>query len=102
MKELLDLVVGVTITNCFYVVRNMNRYAILVHGFLSRSGYVLDYKSNTLNIHKKKIPLQQNAHISSILRFQHSSLLSPHFVNLIPLKLKAHISPLKVLILSRV
>lgn len=71
-----------------FVVRNMNRSAILGHDFLSSTRSAINYNSSALHIHNKKIHSEQDMQIASILFIKSNSLLFPHSLNITLLKLK--------------
>ena len=61
---------GLKTSYTFYVVRNMNRKLILGRDWLLKNGVRLYFDLGCIRVHQTYIPLQEDIHISSVVRTQ--------------------------------
>lgn len=68
---------GLTMSHPFYVVQGKNRNFILGRDWLIRIGVRIYYDLGTMRINDVDVPLQEDIHISSVLRIAKSVVLKP-------------------------
>ncbi|MCG8078877.1 MAG: DDE-type integrase/transposase/recombinase [Candidatus Thiodiazotropha taylori] len=68
---------GLTMSHLFYVVRNMNRNLILGRDWLLKNGVRLYFDLGCIRVHQTYIPLQEDIHVSSVVRAHNKTKIKP-------------------------
>ncbi|MCG8033371.1 MAG: DDE-type integrase/transposase/recombinase [Candidatus Thiodiazotropha taylori] len=68
---------GIKMSQTFFIVRNMNRKIILGHDWLQKHGVRLYYDLGCIKVNETYVPLQQDIHISSIVRTHAKTKVKP-------------------------
>ena len=71
------LIKGLTLTHTFVVVKDMNRNLILGHDWLKQNGVRMYFDLGFLRIDKTYVQLQEDIHISSVVRLRNKLVLKP-------------------------
>lgn len=80
IEEKVDLTLEIgslTMSHPFYVVQGKNRNFILGRNWLIQIGVRIYYDLGTMRINYVDVPLQEDIHISSVLRIAKSVVLKP-------------------------
>ena len=101
---------GLKMSHAFYVVRNMNRKLILGRDWLLKNGVRFYFDLGCIRVHQTYIPLQEDIHISSVVRAQNKIKIRPQTAVIcrskvrkspdIPVNETYEISPLEIGFLS--
>ena len=75
--DLTFLVKGLTLTHTFVVVKDMNRNLILGRDWLKQNGVRMYFDLGLLRIDKTYVQLQEDIHISSVVRLSNKLVLKP-------------------------
>ena len=72
---------GIKTNQIFYVVKNLNRNLILGRDWLKQNGVRLYYDLGCLRIGQTYIPLEEDAHVASVVRIASTVILKPQTAN---------------------
>ena len=71
---------GIKMSHSFFIVRDMNRKLILGGDWLQKNGVRLYYDLGCIRVNQTYVPLQEDIHISSVVRVHSKTKITPQTV----------------------